>query len=127
MRQIKWNNVVIPSPTNNWTIVYEDISDEETGRCVLTGDMDKKILSRKRTTKWEWKAIPDEYASLLLKNVKGTSYEIQEKTYGTLTCPDALLGKDDEIKMYSGPAECTFLFQKNNVCYWDIKMDFIEV
>ena len=117
-RVIKIDNTVIPNPNAGFKVSLEDISDSETGR-TLGGEMDKIVVAQKTTVELSWSALPDNRASSLLQLVKGN-------VYVSLTYPDPVLGTDTTKVFYTGTPSCTLLLCKDNKCYWNVELHFIE-
>lgn len=117
-RVIKVDGAAIPTPNSRFKVSIEDISDEDSGRS-LSGLMSKNIVATKRTIELSWSGIPDSKSSELLSTVKGN-------TYIDLTYPDPYTGTDLTKTFYTGTPSSELIVCVNDVCYWNISMNFIE-
>lgn len=117
-RAFKVNGQNLPSPDDGWSWEYEDICDEDTGRN-LSATMDKNIIASKSKLSLNWTNIPDSISSRLLSRVKG-------QTFVSFTFPDAYSGADKTIMVYTNNPKATLKRMINNVCYWDVEINFIE-
>lgn len=117
-RQLKVNNTPIPYPNAGFTVSLEDISDEDTGR-TLDGTMDKVIVAQKRTVQLNWSGVPDDITSSFLGLIKAN-------TYIDFTYPDPYSGQQETKEFYTGTPTSTMLVMVNDVCYWNVSLNFIE-
>ena len=81
--------------------------------------MDKTIIAQKFTINLSFTSIPDSIISNILSIAK-------TNTYVQLTFPNPLLGKDDTRTFYSGTPNITHKLTVNDVCIWDLELNFIE-
>lgn len=118
-RVFKVDGVNIPQPNAGFSIKYSDISSSDSGRN-LSARMEKKVVAQKWTVDLNYNMMPDNVISKLLKEVKG-------KTEVQLTFPSPLTGKDETLLFYTNDPEITHVLTTNNVCFWNLKITFIEV
>jgi hypothetical protein len=119
-RYFKVDGVLIPQPNSGFSVQLEDISSSDSGRN-LSGLMDKKVITQKWTVELNYSMLSDETISKLLTQIKG-------KTTVQLTFPSPLKGSDDTLEFYTGTPSITHKLTTNNdICFWDLKISFIEV
>lgn len=118
-RFFKVDGVVIPQPNSGFSVQLEDISSSDSGRN-LSGLMEKRVVSQKWTVELNYSMMSDEVISKLLTQVKG-------KTTVQLTFPSPLKGADETLEFYTGTPSITHKLTNNDICFWDLKISFIEV
>lgn len=116
-RDIVYNGVILPSPTD-YAYGYYDESSPDSGR-TLDGLMYKKIVAQKNKIECTWKMLPDSQASIVLSTIK-------PNTYGTLKYPSPLVGGDVTSTVYSGDVSAKKMAVMGGVLYWEIKLNMIE-
>lgn len=118
-RVFKVDGVAIGQPNAGFSVQLEDISSSDSGRN-LSGTMDKQIVTQKWTVELSYTNLSDNVISKILQQVK-------TNTNVNLTFPNPMLGRDDTRLFYTNSPSITHKFTSNNVCFWDLKISFIEV
>lgn len=116
-RKFIWEGTAIPYPDKiSWG--YNEISTAESGR-TLDATMHKEVVAPKRKLECIWQTADDSKAARILSAVKA-------RTFGSLTYPDAMEGRDATRTFYTGDPSSESITLMHGVIWWTVKINFIE-